>query len=168
MASSSNRGQNYDEYEQQPPPQAKRGALRDIYDSAAAPNQPKAPTGRALAPSSYRNDDNGNVSRATSRLQAMRDAKRLQPTPMGTSTGEGYGDQYEDGGRGGRRSFNRGQAPGTDDSEYAGYGSGQRPAPRSEGGWSGSGRPSFDDGGRRPPPRAARGLPSRPQRGGGY
>ena len=173
MASSPNRGRNYhDEYdyeEQQPPPQARRGALRDIYESAAASNQPRAPAERLLPPSSYRDDSNNkNLSRATSRLQAMRDAKRLQPTSTGTPAGGGarYGDESDDGGRGGRGSSNR--YPGTDDEAYGGYGSGRRPTARSEGGSSSNGRPSSDDGGRRAPPRAARGLPSRPQRGGGY
>jgi len=169
MAPHPNRGRNYDEYEQQPPPQAKRGALRDIYDSAAAPNQPQAPAaGRTLAPS-YRDD--GKASRATSRLQAMRDAKRLQPASTGPPTGGRYGDPYVDGGR---ESSNQGLASSgdrylaTDDGAYGGYGGGRRPMARSEDGSSSNGRPSFDDGGRRPPPRAAMGLPSRPQRGGGY
>lgn len=162
MAPPSNRGRVYDdEYEQQPP-QAKRGALRDIYDSAAASNQPKAlAPGRALAPSSYQDD--GNVSRATSRLQALRDAKRLQPTSTGTPVGGQYGDP------GGRESANQGppsrdRYQATDDGAYGGYGGGRRPVPRGEGGLSGNGRPNFDDGGRRPP----MGLPSRPQRGDGY
>jgi len=161
MASPPNRGRGYDEYEQQPP-QAKRGALRDIYDSAAAPNQPKPPAvGRTLAPSSYQDDGNANVSRATSRLQAMRDARRLQPASTGIPIGGQYGDP------GGRGSANQGppsprdRHQATDDGAYGGYGGGRRPVARSEG-------PSFDDGGRRPPPRAAMGLPSRPQRGGGY
>lgn len=170
MASPPNRGRNYDDqYQQEPPPQAKRGALRDIYDSAAAPNQPKAPApGRTLAPS-YRDD--GNVSKATSRLQAMRNAKRLQPASTGAMDGGRYGDLYDDGGRGGREPSSPGLGSSgdrylaTEDGEYGG---GRRPMARSEGGSSSNGRPSFDDGGRRPPPRAAMGLPSRPQRGGGY
>jgi hypothetical protein len=167
LASAPNRGRGYeDEYEQQPS-QAKRGALRDIYDSAAASNQPKAPAaGRTLAPPSYRDD--GNVSRATSRLQAMRDAKRLQPASTGTPAGGLYSDP------GGRGSVNqaipspRDRYQDMDDGAYGGYGGGRRPVARSEDGSSSNGRPSFDDGGRRPPPRAAMGLPSRPQRGGGY
>jgi len=162
-----NRGRNYDdEYEQEPPPQAKRGALRDIYDSAAAPNQPKVSgPGRTLAPSSR---DDGNVSRATSRLQAMRDAKRLQPASTGTTAGGRYGDPYDDDGRGGRESSNQGPGDRYLATEDGGYGGARRPMARSEGGSSSNGRPSFDDGSRRPPPRAGMGLPSRPQRGGGY
>lgn len=163
MAPPSNRGRIHDgdEYEQLPPPQAKRGALRDIYDSAAAPNAPAA--GRTLAPPSYRDD--GNASRATSRLQAMRDAKRLQPASTGTPTGGRYGDPYDDGGRGGRGSdHQRSVSPGhryqaTDEGAYGGYGSGMRPTARSG---------SEGEGSRQPPPRAAMGLPYRPQRGGGF
>ena len=171
MAPPSNRGRSYDdeyEYEQQPP-QAKRGALRDIYDSAAASNQPKPPAaGRTLAPSSYRDDGNANVSRATSRLQALRDAKRLQPASTGAPAGGRYGDP------GGLGSANQGPLSPRDryqvtedDGAYGGYEGGRRPVPRSEGGLNSTGRSSFDDGGRRPV-RAAMGLPSRPQRGGGY
>lgn len=162
----SNRGRGYDdEYERQPP-QAKRGALRDIYDSAAASNQPKPPAaGRTLAPASYRDDGNGNgnVSRATSRLQALRDAKRLQPSSTGTPASGRYDDP------GGRGSANQGPPSPRDryqvtedDGAYGGY------VPRSESGSNGIGRSSYDDGGRRPPLRATVGLPSRPQRGGGY
>jgi hypothetical protein len=163
----SNRGRGYDdEYEQQPP-QARRGALRDIYDSAAASNQPKASVpGRTLAPASYRDDGNGSTSRATSRLQALRDAKRLQPASTDTPTGGRYDDP------GGRGSASQGppspRYQATDDGAYGGYGGGRRPMPRSEGGSSSYGRPNLDDGGRRPPPRAAMGLPSRAQRGDGY
>ena len=165
MAPPSNRRRGYDdEYEQQPP-QARRGALRDIYDSAAASNQPKAPApGRTLAPSPYRDDGNGNVSRATSRLQAMRDAKRLQPPSTDSSTGGRYDDP---GGRG--SASQRPPSPGDryqamDDGAYGGYdgyGGGRRPMP------SNNGRPNLDDGGR-PPLRAPMGLPSRPQRGDRY
>ena len=171
MAPPSNQGRSYDEYEyEQQPPQVKRGALRDIYDSAAASNQPKPPAaGRTLAPSSYRDDGNAGMSRATSRLQALRDAKRLQPPSTGTPAGGRYGDP------GGLGSANQGplsprdryQAT-EDDGAYGGYEGGRRPGPRSEGGLRSTGRSSFDDGGGRPPVRAAMGLPSRPQRGGGY
>lgn len=115
-----------DQYSQPP---SNRGALRDVYDRAAVQTTPK-PT-----PSVYSDDNAGaGGSKATSRLRALRDAKRMQGAGAGAgATSNTYTQPSDEDAYGG----------------YAGYGSGRRDGAMSEN----SGRQQLT-----PKP----GLPSRP------
>jgi hypothetical protein len=98
--------------EQYVPSAPPRGALRDVYDKAAKqpsrstpPSQPARSTPSSYAPSSV-GDQSSTESKATSRLRALRDAKRMQQGVAVSANGASsyasnrYDEEYaNDGGR---------------------------------------------------------------------
>lgn len=91
------------EYEQESAPTpAPRGALRDIYDRAASQPIRTAPILNRSTPTShgYESSPATTESKATSRLRALRDAKRAQGAGAAAiSRSNRYDEEYNDGGR---------------------------------------------------------------------
>ncbi|KAG8829456.1 hypothetical protein FRC17_006550 [Serendipita sp. 399] len=77
--------EDYGDEEPPPRPQPARGALRDVYDKAAS-KPPSA--GRSVAPATatYASDTGPVESKATSRLRAIREAKRQEVGIGGSSS----------------------------------------------------------------------------------
>lgn len=99
------------EEEQYTPAPAPRGALRDVYDKAARSTPTPAQSARST-PSSYAstpaNDQAPGESKATSRLRALRDAKRMQQGAGPATGGASYTPSRYDEDDGGRRSLDPG------------------------------------------------------------
>lgn len=105
-------GDEYGDNDPDVAPAPRSRGLRDIYDSAAAPDRRTPARSERSAPSRYNEEPAGSSSKATNRLKALRDAKRQNnrfddDPPLRSATSATPNDRRDvDGGR--RRDRDRG------------------------------------------------------------